>query len=358
MYRSVPLRSRLLVTLLPRVACAAPNAIAVETSDHMRSTDRWDTEIIPVKPHLFQRWRQLFRLRRNRRQQVIYVSHGIIPTLLLIISFVPPQQCVAVIHSVLHVDLKNSYGTVIGSLSFLAYLMAIRRFGTVVAVSDVVRRHLIAHGLRAGKVVRIWNGVDAALDQPQQILEKKQPRVSGTSLVLMFAGGLNPNKGVHLLPEVIAILTRDSSATVELHIAGSGPLMPWLRKHLPLDQARCELHGFLPRGKVLSLMRRSDYLLHLSKTEGFGIVGVEAVLSGCIPIVTKTPTTREIWGDLLAVIGTDWSARSIVTTLTALETMDLRKIRQRLRRRVLENFTHEVMFREYRRLFERLTGAQ
>jgi glycosyltransferase involved in cell wall biosynthesis len=81
---------------------------------------------------------------------------------------------------------------------------------------------------------------------------------------------------------------------VELIIVGDGPD----RKRL-MELARGEnvkFTGFVPEQEKLRILRRAKVLLSCSEFEGFGIVPIEALACGAIPVVSDIPAHREVVG--------------------------------------------------------------
>jgi glycosyltransferase involved in cell wall biosynthesis len=103
---------------------------------------------------------------------------------------------------------------------------------------------------------------------------------------LLAVGRLDPEKNPLLLADTLAGLNADGPAW-RLTVCGDGPLTDALRDRLhDLGQAEhAELLGHVPAGEALwRLYRESDALLHVSLTEGFPQVLLEAFATG-LPVV-------------------------------------------------------------------------
>ena len=105
-------------------------------------------------------------------------------------------------------------------------------------------------------------------------------------LTILTVGRVDAEKNPMLLPEILYLL-RSTDARWRLVVCGDGPMREALRARLGeldlLDHA--ELHGYVPiDGGLLELYRRSHAFLHVSRTEGFPQVLVEAFAS-CLPTV-------------------------------------------------------------------------
>lgn len=117
----------------------------------------------------------------------------------------------------------------------------------------------------------------------------EQPAVSrdyGGDLSILSVGRLDEEKNPLLLADVLALLQRDEPRW-RLRVCGEGDLAGALSSRLAeLGLAeRAELLGYVPMGEELfELYRASHALLHVSWTEGFPQVLVEA-FGAALPIV-------------------------------------------------------------------------
>jgi glycosyltransferase involved in cell wall biosynthesis len=118
------------------------------------------------------------------------------------------------------------------------------------------------------------------------VLQSVPPRDYGGELRVLSVGRLDEEKNPLLLADVLAALRRRDPRW-RLLVAGEGPLAPELARRLEAlgvgDHA--ELLGYVPMGPdLLGLYRTSHVLLHVSWTEGFPQVLIEAFASG-LPVV-------------------------------------------------------------------------
>jgi glycosyltransferase involved in cell wall biosynthesis len=112
------------------------------------------------------------------------------------------------------------------------------------------------------------------------------PRNYQSELRLLSVGRLDAEKNPLLLAEVLALLLTPD-ARWRLLVCGEGDLAPALTSRLgELGIAdRAELLGYVPMGsELLELYRSSHALLHVSWTEGFPQVLIEAFATG-LPVV-------------------------------------------------------------------------
>jgi glycosyltransferase involved in cell wall biosynthesis len=126
-------------------------------------------------------------------------------------------------------------------------------------------------------------------------------------LTALTVGRIDTEKNPLLLAEIAARL-RDSDRSWRLLVVGEGPLSEPLRERLAaLDLLdRVELLGYVPiDGGLLDLYRTSHAFLHVSWTEGFPQVLVEAFASGLPCVATAVGGVPAAAGDAALLVEPD-----------------------------------------------------
>ena len=168
---------------------------------------------------------------------------------------------------------------------FLTSLLAIR----IVAASKAIKKYLIAdEGVAPEKIEVIYNGVET--DKFSPLARDYKP--SGRPLVVGSIGRLTEQKGFDYLLEALAKIKE-----VECLIAGEGEEKENLEKKikmLGLDR-RVKLVGL--QKDVPQFLRSLDVFVLPSRWEGFGIVLLEAGLSGLPIIASRVDGILEIIED-------------------------------------------------------------
>lgn len=95
-------------------------------------------------------------------------------------------------------------------------------------------------------------------------------------------------KRADLIPKLIMYL-EDKNVNYLLNIAGDGPCEKIIneyveKKHL---QAKVKVHGKLSRVALYDFLNRQDVYLNFSEFEGTSLTMLEAMASGCVPVVTN-----------------------------------------------------------------------
>jgi glycosyltransferase involved in cell wall biosynthesis len=112
--------------------------------------------------------------------------------------------------------------------------------------------------------------------------------------VVLFAGRMIEEKG----PSLAAQAIKDNIELIDRVImVGSGPEL--LNVQNILEDIDVEYHGMLSREELAKQMTNADVFLFPSTREGesLGLVLVEAVSSGCIPLAVSNGAVNEILGD-------------------------------------------------------------
>jgi glycosyltransferase involved in cell wall biosynthesis len=113
---------------------------------------------------------------------------------------------------------------------------------------------------------------------------------------VLFVGRLCPEKGIHTLISAIAQL----EIPVELYIAGDGPQKSELQLQAADAGIAKIVHflGVMPWGeRLFSLMQDADLLVVPSTAEGLGLVLIEAMANGLVPIASAVGGIPDIVTD-------------------------------------------------------------
>jgi glycosyltransferase involved in cell wall biosynthesis len=155
--------------------------------------------------------------------------------------------------------------------------------------SEFVVQTFADKGVPREKLARHVYGYDGNLFQPP---DPPQTDRDGRDLNVLFVGVCAVRKGLHFALE--AWLNSPASATGSFLIAGE--FLPAYEEKLAGMLAHPSVHPLGHRTDVPELMRSSDAVVLPSIEEGFGLVCVEALASGCVPLVSDACTETCVHG--------------------------------------------------------------
>lgn len=177
--------------------------------------------------------------------------------------------------SVLHSDDPRFYA--------IAALFPRRLFRWVAPTSGVASRfrEYVDKELR-GRIRVIPHGVDRNIFFPEK------SGMNGKLFRVLFVGFLGESKGAHLLPEIFQKIAADVPESA-FTVIGDGPL----KRHLGEEferrglKNRVVMHAVTSADQTAEAMRASRVLVLPTKLEGFGIVIVEAMMCGVVPVISR-----------------------------------------------------------------------
>ena len=163
----------------------------------------------------------------------------------------------------------------------------------LIAISGFVRE---AYGKWfPGKEIRlVYDGVDT-----EGMRRGDRQLFAGERPELMMAGGIRPHKRQGDAVEAVALL-REQGQEVHLTLVGDDYSEEYARKlkervrELGLEKQVCFAGE---TDDMVSAWRKADIGITASQNEGFGRVTVEAMLAGCVTVVSDSGANREIVTD-------------------------------------------------------------
>jgi phosphatidylinositol alpha-1,6-mannosyltransferase len=182
----------------------------------------------------------------------------------------------------------------------LAVRFALTRLAAVIAVSGATAAEAIARGVPESRVHVVANGVDLRRFQrgpDRQWLARRCGGLSAEAKVLLSVGRLIPRKGVAWFVE--QVMTRLPEPFVLL-VAGTGPERERIESTATARglSNRVRLLGTVPEEELPVLYASCDLLVMPNvpipgDMEGFGLVALEAVASGCGVVASDLEGVRQ-----------------------------------------------------------------
>ena len=183
--------------------------------------------------------------------------------------------------AVLHSDDQRYYRT--------AALYQRRVFGWVAPSSCLARRFLqsLPEG-RRGRVRVIPHGVEARPRPTAGVRPRfREGGEARNGVNVIFVGFLGRTKGTDLLPPIMRRVW-SACPSARLTVVGEGPFREEAEAAFAAAESpeRWRFTGAVARDEVARLLQESDLLLLPTQLEGFGLTIPEAMLSGCVPVVS------------------------------------------------------------------------
>jgi glycosyltransferase involved in cell wall biosynthesis len=225
----------------------------------------------------------------------------------------------------------------------------------IFAVSEHLRRHMIAEGLPATRIKIAYNGIDPgpAPTETERLRARHALGLAHGDLVIGTVGRLDPVKDLPTMMEAVA-LGQPPGASWRLVIVGDGPERSALESHartLHLDNL-VQFAGY--RADVRTLLPAFDLYVNTSTHEGISLTILEA-MAACRPIVASSAggNPEVVVPEETGLLFPLRDFRSCAAAILALATdADRRAAMGRAgRRRVLERFSVDQMLDRYLRAY-------
>lgn len=103
-----------------------------------------------------------------------------------------------------------------------------------------------------------------------------------------------PDKMPELFIDALAVLQNKVDKKINLIMIGGGDKVPDLRKLCAQKGLNTQFTGFLPKEKIVTILRKSKFFVHASHVETFSIVVAEALACGLPVICSNTGALPEL----------------------------------------------------------------
>ncbi|HEX5760572.1 MAG TPA: glycosyltransferase family 1 protein [Thermoanaerobaculia bacterium] len=171
----------------------------------------------------------------------------------------------------------------------------------VIAVSHATAADLRTHFPQAAAKVRVvHSGIDPDFrpGEPDAVAATRR-ELGAPEGYLLYAGTLEPRKGLHLLLDAWESLRAQAPATPPLVLAGG---YGWRSRDLVrrierLRPAGVVALGHLPRARLVAVVQAARLFAYPSLYEGFGFPPAEALACGVPVVATRSSSLPEVVGD-------------------------------------------------------------
>ena len=229
-----------------------------------------------------------------------------------------------------------------------------RLAGSLYAVSDDLRRHMLAEGFPAARVSVIRNGIDPG-PAPTPADRERARRLLGVSPDAFAIGTVarfDPVKDLTALLDAFITL-RATVPHAELVLIGDGPERARLERHAGEAGVAHAVHFGGYRGDARRLLPGLDVYVNSSTTEGISLTILEAMAAGLPVVATSVGGTPEVVSGGTGLLVPARSAGALATALGALADDPDRceALGKAGRTRLRREFTLDRMVDQYRRVY-------
>ncbi|MFL5539132.1 MAG: glycosyltransferase family 4 protein, partial [Longimicrobiaceae bacterium] len=191
-----------------------------------------------------------------------------------------------------------------------------------IAVSDFVRRRLVeVNGVPAGRVARVYNGIDLVrFASPDRALLRRLLGVGPSTPIVFCSARAQQCKGIQTLVDAAARLRADGGGDVAFAYAGDGDYLPALRERAAAAGLAGSFHFLGERADVHRLLPGATLAVVPSLwAEAFGLAVVEAMAAGVPVVATRTGGIPELVDDgRTGVLTAPGDAAGLASALQAL----------------------------------------
>jgi glycosyltransferase involved in cell wall biosynthesis len=241
----------------------------------------------------------------------------------------------------------------------LVNTVAGRLSGAFCAVSEDLKRHMVAEGFRAHRVRVIHNGIDPTVAAPR-VEARRTLGIAPGQFVVGTIARLDPVKDVPTLIEAFS-LCHSRLPSAELVVIGDGTERADLEKRV-----RESVHGrhvrFIgARDDARTLLPAFDVYANSSITEGVSVTVLEAMAAGVPVVATRVGGTPEILTDRQdGRIVPPRNPQALADAITELaERPELAgQFASRARQRVQTTFSLDRMVRDYVSVYQAAVEGQ
>lgn len=249
------------------------------------------------------------------------------------------------------------------SLGYRAYRSMLlprifRHADLIIAVSEWIRKLLLDAGAPPSRVQVHYVGTDTQRFRPSAGVERER--------FVLFVGRLVEKKGVEYLLKAMAVVQKQQPS-LDLVIAGDGPLREGLEKLANELNVRCRFEGARTHEQVFELMKRALFLAVPSVTaasgdaEGLPLTLLEGQSMGLPVVATRhsgIPEAVEDGGSGFLVDERDHQALAEAILLLAQDSERRAQMGTAARALMVRKFDLKTQSRELEGLYRRLLDAR
>jgi glycosyltransferase involved in cell wall biosynthesis len=165
--------------------------------------------------------------------------------------------------------------------------------------SEHLRSWMAARGADAGKIRVCHTNIDAEKWKPHagtRAAERAALGLDDETAMILYPCRIAEQKRPELLCHIVAALRHATTRPFIVVVAGSGPLMPALKKFVDGQKlsGHVKILGAVPLDRIARLHDASDIFLLPSQSEGIALALYEAMALESVPVVSDVGGQREL----------------------------------------------------------------
>lgn len=292
---------------------------------------------------------QIYKIReivQNIKPDIIH-CHCFWPTILAGI-FLKKEIIVSTLHNNPLEDYFYEYGFLVSKIMTKISLKFQKSFYMNFAISNYIKKIYIDLGVKEDNLKVIYNGVKKI----EQIERKKKSK----TINLITVSVLNKIKNILFLLEVCKELNNRNIQFL-FKIVGDGEDREKIEKKIQeykLEE-KILLIGKSSRENVYREMQNADIFLFASKSEGFGLVIIEAIYNGLKVLVPNIPVMSEIVREGIDGYILDFQVTDYVEKIIELNSSKINSFNsERIDKRFLVENMSEYYTEEYKKIIKKV----
>jgi glycosyltransferase involved in cell wall biosynthesis len=127
--------------------------------------------------------------------------------------------------------------------------------------------------------------------------KKSNPNELRFCAIATWAHLKHPAKQPELLIEALSVLQKEIDKTIVLTMVGGGDKVEGLKKLCFEKGVKAEFTGYLEKPEIVKKLQNSDFFVHATTIETFGVVVAEALLTGTPVVCSNVSALRELISD-------------------------------------------------------------
>lgn len=255
-----------------------------------------------TKHYSFSEQWQLPKVFKREKLDLLHVPHFNLPVLY-------SGKVVVTIHDLLWHQSRGAGQTTLPplkyALKYRAYKLvvdrAVKQSKAIVVPSHFIKGKLIElyPGLPENKIKVTYEGVDDAFFQPGLPASIKGKKAAEHSPFFVYTGSAYPHKNLETLLLALNKLNQEITPPIKLILVGSRSVF---RQKVSQEVTKLNLTGkvidagYMSDGELTGLYSQAVALVHPSKSEGFGLTGLEAMAAGTAVLAARAGSLPEVYG--------------------------------------------------------------